>query len=362
MIWDEFRGSIFPVYFPDAEKEKFQERFPKLRQVDRTMRRYEREFFRVSCTSPRIDFSTAFHPQSDGQSERTIQILEDMLRACVLDYRGGWHEYLPMAEFAYNNMGERVALGPDVVREAEEKVRIAREKLVTAQSRQRSYANKRRKDLEFAVGDRVFLKVSPMKGVKRFGLRGKLSPRYVGPYEVLERIGPVAYRLALPPKLAGVHNVFHVSNLRKYFRNSSHVLEYEPVELHEDVTYEEFPVSILAREERKLRNRTIPYVKTYEDVLDRALWVERGNAIAREERDSFEKDKEKSKKHSAGGSAGQSSSKRPPRYPRSHWRGARRQSRTQSTSAQCVICCGDHWAICCPQREGGVSAAAKRGT
>nr|CAD1817130.1 unnamed protein product [Ananas comosus var. bracteatus] len=99
-----------------------------------------------------------------------------------------------------------------------------------------------------------------MRGVKLFGILEKFSPRYIGLYEVL-RVGAVAYRLALPPRLAGVHNVFHVSNLRKYAHNSSHILEYEPVELREDMTYEEFSVYILAREVRKLRNHTIPYVK-----------------------------------------------------------------------------------------------------
>nr|CAD1823682.1 unnamed protein product [Ananas comosus var. bracteatus] len=94
-----------------------------------------------------------------------------------------------------------------------------------------------------------------------FGVRGKLSPRYIGPYEVLERIGTVAYRLALPPKLASVHNVFHVSNLRKYVHDLEHVLVYKPPELQKDMSYEEFPVMILAREVRKLRNREIPYVK-----------------------------------------------------------------------------------------------------
>ncbi|XP_020106671.1 uncharacterized protein LOC109722904 [Ananas comosus] len=97
--------------------------------------------------------------------------------------------------------------------------------------------------------------------VKRFGVCGKLSPRYVGPFEILEHVGAVAYKLALPPRLAGVHNVFHISNLRKYIRNSTHVLEYEPVELNEDMTYEEYPICILDREEKKLQNRTIPYVK-----------------------------------------------------------------------------------------------------
>nr|CAD1827480.1 unnamed protein product [Ananas comosus var. bracteatus] len=100
-----------------------------------------------------------------------------------------------------------------------------------------------------------------MRGVKRFVVRKKLSPRYIGPYEVFERIGAVAYQLALPPKLARIHNVFHVSNLRKYVHDPDHILLFEPLELQEDMTYEEFPVSIIAREVRKLRNREIPYVK-----------------------------------------------------------------------------------------------------
>nr|CAD1827564.1 unnamed protein product [Ananas comosus var. bracteatus] len=161
----------------------------------------------------------------------------------------------------WSDVGERAEVGPDVVREAEEKVRLARKRLLTAQSRQQSYADRRRRDIEFAVGDRVFLKVSPIRGVKRFGVRGKLSPRYIGPYEILERVGTVAYQLALPPKLADVHNVFHVSNIRKYIHDPEHAMLYEPPELQEDLSYEEFPVSVIAREVRKLRNREIPYVK-----------------------------------------------------------------------------------------------------
>ncbi|OAY81215.1 Transposon Ty3-G Gag-Pol polyprotein [Ananas comosus] len=229
----------------------------------------------------RLDFSTAFHPQSDGS-------LSDMLRACVFDYQGSWPQFLPMAEFAYNNsyhasiqmapfealygrkcrsplhwseVGERLVLGPDVLQEAEAKVRLARERLLTAQSRQKSYADKHRRELEFQVGDHVFLKVSPTKGVKRFGIRGKLSPRFIGPYEVLERIGPVAYRLALLPNLSGVHNVFHVSTLRRYVFDPTHILESTPVDLQEDLSFEEHPVRILAREVKRLRNREIPYVK-----------------------------------------------------------------------------------------------------
>ncbi|KAL5568108.1 hypothetical protein UlMin_024683 [Ulmus minor] len=109
----------------------------------------------------------------------------------------------------------------------------------TAQSHQKSYADKRRRPLKFQVGDLVFLKVAPMKGVMQFGKKGKLSPRYIEPFEILERIGKVAYRLALPPELSSVHNVFHVSMLRKYISDPSHVLESEPIEVHENLTYEE---------------------------------------------------------------------------------------------------------------------------
>ncbi|KAL5578261.1 hypothetical protein UlMin_019964 [Ulmus minor] len=130
-----------------------------------------------------------------------------------------------------------------------------------AQNRQKLYADKRRRPLEFEVGDLVFLKVAPFKGVIRFGKRGKLNPRYVGPYEILERVGKVAYRLALPPNLASVHNVFHVSMLKKYVPDASHILEQEPIELHEDLTYEEKPVQILDRKIKTLRNQEIQLVK-----------------------------------------------------------------------------------------------------
>ncbi|XP_042467297.1 uncharacterized protein LOC122050461 [Zingiber officinale] len=127
--------------------------------------------------------------------------------------------------------------------------------------RQKSYADRRRRPLEFSVGDHVFLRVSPTKGVKRFGLRGKLAPRYIGPFEILERIGAVAYRLALPPSLLGVHDVFHVSMLRRYVPDSTHVLADIPVPVQPDITYEEVPVRILDRKERQLRNKTIRLVK-----------------------------------------------------------------------------------------------------
>ncbi|XP_055831027.1 uncharacterized protein LOC129900088, partial [Solanum dulcamara] len=128
-------------------------------------------------------------------------------------------------------------------------------------SRQKSYADRRVRPLEFMVGDCVWLKISPMKGVMRFGKKGKLSPRFVGPFEILRRVGGVAYKLALPPKLSAVHPVFHVSMLRKYIPDESHVISYDAVELSPDLTYEEEPTVILDRRLRRLRTKEVALVK-----------------------------------------------------------------------------------------------------
>ncbi|KAK8619690.1 hypothetical protein V6N13_135972 [Hibiscus sabdariffa] len=193
-----------------------------------------------------LNFSTAFHPQTDGQSERVIQILEDMLRGCVIDFR---------------ELYDRKILGPELIQETENTVRLIRDRLKQAFDRQKSYADRRRKDLEFAVGDQVFLKVSPWKKVLRFGRKGKLSPRFIGPYRILERVGKVAYRLELPPQLSRIHNVFHVSMLRQYRPDPSHIIQVQEVELRPDLSYDEEPVQILDQDERILRNRRIPMVK-----------------------------------------------------------------------------------------------------
>ena len=111
------------------------------------------------------------------------------------------------------------------------------------------------------VGDHVWLRVMPIKGVRRFGVTGKLSPRYIGPFEILRRIGTLAYELALPPQLSHVHNVFHVSILRKYVPDPQHVIDFQTIEVQEDVSYEEMPTSILERKEKILKNRSIPLVK-----------------------------------------------------------------------------------------------------
>ena len=236
----------------------------------------------------KLHFSTAFHPQTDGQSERTIQTLEDMLRACVLEFQGSWDQYIALMEFSYNNHyhssigmapyealygrkcrcplywdeeGMRVLEGPELVQETVDKVKIVRGRIKAAQDRQKSYADQHRREMMYEVGDNVFLRVSPWKGVIRFGKKGKLSPRYIGPYEILERIGPVAYRLALPPELSGIHDVFHVSMLRRYRSDPSHVLRNEPVEIKENLSYIEEPVQILDYKIKQLRNRSIPLVK-----------------------------------------------------------------------------------------------------
>ncbi|TYJ96909.1 pol protein [Cucumis melo var. makuwa] len=213
---------------------------------------------KITAMGTRLDFSTAFHPQTDGQTERLNQVLEDMLRACALEFPGSWDSHLHLMEFAYNNSFQ-ATIGMAPFEALYDK--CCRSLVCWGESRQKSYADVRWRDLEFDVGDNVFLKVAPMKGVVRFERRGKLSPRFVGSFEILERIGPVAYRLALPPSLSVVHDMFHVSMLRKYVLDPSHVVDYEPLEIDENLSYTKQPVEVLAREVKMLRNREIPLVK-----------------------------------------------------------------------------------------------------
>ncbi|XP_028802960.1 uncharacterized protein LOC114758115 [Neltuma alba] len=164
----------------------------------------------------KLKFSTAYHPQTDGQTERTIQTLEDMLRACAIELKGSWDTHLSLAEFAYNN----------------------------------SY-------------HASIQMVSPVTGVGRSIKAKKLTPRFMGPYEILERIGPVAYRIALPPHLSSLHDVFHVSQLKKYHPDPSHVIEPEEVELRDNLTYPTEPERILDVKDKQLRNKTIRLVKVF---------------------------------------------------------------------------------------------------
>ena len=152
-------------------------------------------------------------------------------------------------------------LGPKLVQTTNAAIQKIRARILIVQSRQKSYTDERRKDLQFDVGDMVFLKVAPKKGVLRFKKKGKLSPRFVGPFEILERVSHVASRLALSPSFSAVHDVFHVSILRKYIAYLTHVVDFEPLQINESLSYEEQFVKILAREVKMLRNRGIAVVK-----------------------------------------------------------------------------------------------------
>ncbi|GJT52733.1 putative reverse transcriptase domain-containing protein [Tanacetum coccineum] len=162
----------------------------------------------------RLDMSTAYHPQTDGQSERTIQTLEDMLRVVRRAPFEALYGRKCRSPIMWDEVGEGQLVGPELVQETIEKISHIKDRLKVARDRQKSYADKRRKPLEFSVGDYVLLKVSPWKGVVRFGKKGKLAPRFVGPFEIIKKVGPVAYRLDLPEELNGVHDTFHVESHR----------------------------------------------------------------------------------------------------------------------------------------------------
>ncbi|GJW08790.1 putative reverse transcriptase domain-containing protein [Tanacetum coccineum] len=208
-----------------------------------------------------LDMSTAYHPETDGQSERTIQTLEDMLRACVIDFGSGWDKHLPLAKFSYNNIGDAQLTGPEMIHEITEMIVQIKNRLLAARSRQKSYADVRRKPLEFEVGDKVMLKVSPWKGVVRFGKRGKLSPFYIRPFKILSRIGPVAYKLELPRELQGIHNTFHVSNLKKCLSDEDLIIPFDEVRIDEKLHFIEEPIEIMDREVKQLKQSRIPIVK-----------------------------------------------------------------------------------------------------
>nr|GFA17264.1 putative reverse transcriptase domain-containing protein [Tanacetum cinerariifolium] len=236
----------------------------------------------------KLHMSTAYHLETNGQSERTIQTLEDMLRACVMDFGGSWDTHFPLIEFSYNNsyhtsikcvpfealygrkckslviwtkVGESQLFGPEIMQEMTEKIIQIKERLKTVRSLQKSYADKRRKPLEFKVGNRVLLKVSPWKGVVRFGYKGMLAPRYVGPFEIVECVGPVAYRLKLPQELSCVHDTFHVSNLKKCLAEQDVQVPLNEIEIDENLHFVEEPIEIVERDAKKLKRRRIPLVK-----------------------------------------------------------------------------------------------------
>ncbi|KAI3758179.1 hypothetical protein L6452_05732 [Arctium lappa] len=236
----------------------------------------------------RVKLSTTYHPQPDGQSERTIQTLEDMLRSCVIDFGGSWDSHLPLVEFAYNNSyhssirmapfealygrkcqtpvcsleaGEKQFVIPEIVQETADKVKCIRERLKAAQDRQKSYADKKKRSMEFQVGDRVLLKVSPWKGIIRFGKRGKLSPRFLGPFKVLKRVGLQAYQLELPPELSIIHNKFHICYLRKCLVEEENVIPLSELTIDEGNRCMEEPDAILERKSKKLHHKEVTLLK-----------------------------------------------------------------------------------------------------
>ncbi|GKC02605.1 putative reverse transcriptase domain-containing protein [Tanacetum coccineum] len=242
----------------------------------------------LEALGTRLDMSTAYHPQTDGQSERTIQTLEYMLRACVIDFRGSWDVHLPLVEFSYNNsyhssvrcapfealygrkfrspimwaeVGEGFLIGPELVQETTEKISQIKDRLKAAQDHQNSYADHRKKPLEFGVGDYVLLKVSPWKGVVRFRKKGKLAPRFVGPFEIIEKVGSVAYRIELPEELNDVHDTFHVSNLKKRLADPTLQVPLDEIRVDDKLNFVEEPVEIMEREFKKLKRSRIAIVK-----------------------------------------------------------------------------------------------------
>jgi hypothetical protein len=200
------------------------------------------------------------------------QILEDMLRAFSLTYGKDWEKSLSFTEFSYNNsyqaslrmtpfealygrkcqtplmwfkVRERSLFGPDMIKKAKEQVAKVRENLKAAQSRQKSYADTRRRLLELQPKDFIYLKVSPIRGTRRFQVRGKLAPRYIGPYRIIERIGAVAYHLELPLEMSDIHEVFHMSQLKKCLRVPEEQAPMEAMDLQPDLQYQERPIKIL---------------------------------------------------------------------------------------------------------------------
>nr|GEX41197.1 putative reverse transcriptase domain-containing protein [Tanacetum cinerariifolium] len=273
--------------------------------------RFASNFWRSlqNALGTRLDMSTTYHPKTDGQSERTIQTLEDMLRVCAIEFGKGWVNHLPLFEFSYENsyhasikaapfealygrkcrspvrwteVGKAQILGPELTQETTEKIVQIKQRMQAACDRQKSYDDLKRKPMEFYVGDKVMLNVSPWKGVIRFGKRGKLNPRYVGPFKVLERIRDVAYKLDLLEELSRVHNTFHMSNLKKCQADEPLAVPLDGLHFDDKLHFVEEPVEIMDREVKRLKQSRIPLVKV--------RWnSKRGPEFTWEREDQFQK-------------------------------------------------------------------------
>jgi hypothetical protein len=234
-----------------------------------------------------LNLSTTYHPESDGKTKRMNQVIEDMLRMYVMDKPSRLEDYLHLVEFAYNNMyraslkmslfealyGRKcntpvswdnptdiAVVGSELIREMEEQMLKIKQNLNDAQERKKSYADKGRTHKEFKVGDHVFLKVKANKSSLKLGNCLKLAAHFCGPFEILERIGPVTYMLALPASMS-IHNVFHVSLLKKYIPVANHVIDWNVIQVEQEGTFQVHPVCILDRKIKQLKNRAIELVK-----------------------------------------------------------------------------------------------------
>jgi hypothetical protein len=234
-----------------------------------------------------LNFSTSYHPQTDGQTERTKKIIEDMLWMHVRTKLSKWEDYLHLVEFAYNNgyqtsaklspfeilygrkcttpiswdnPVDRLMVGPVMLEEMENMVRKVKQNLKEAQDRQKSYVDQKRRHLEFQVGDQVYLKVKARKSSLKLGNCAKLAPRFCGTFEILSRMGPVAYQIALLANLR-IHNVFHVSLLKKYIHDPTHMIDWNLVQVEPEGKFQVEPLRILDQREVVLRNRVIAQVR-----------------------------------------------------------------------------------------------------
>ncbi|CAA7038420.1 unnamed protein product [Microthlaspi erraticum] len=225
--------------------------------------RFTSEFWRAfqAEMGTKVHLSTAYHPQTDGQSERTIQTLEDLLRMCVLDWGGHWADHLSLDTPMLDPSGGAQHVWSYLCSGDDREGRVVRLNMKEAQDRQKSYADRRRRELEFQVGDRVYLKMAMLRGPNRSIAENKLSPRFMGPFPVVERVGPLAYRLELPEIMKAFHKVFHVSMLRKCLHPTEELVARIPEDLQPDLTVPAVPVRILERREKVLRNKRIPLLR-----------------------------------------------------------------------------------------------------
>ncbi|GJZ94111.1 putative reverse transcriptase domain-containing protein [Tanacetum coccineum] len=289
--WIPCRGNLRELIMHESHKSKY----PIHHGLDKMYQDLKKLYWWLNIkaeiatyASTQLDMSKAYHLQTDGQSERTIQTLEDMLCACVIDFGKGWDSHLPLVEFSYNNsyhtsikvalyealygrkcqspicwaeVGDAQLTVLEIIHETTEKIIQIKKRIQVARDRKKSYADRRHKSLEFQVGDKVMLKVSPWKGVIRFSKQGKLNPRYIGPFKILAKVGTLAYRLELPEQLSHVHSCFHVSNLKKCLSDEPLAIPLDEIQIYDKLNFIEEPVKIMEQEVKQIKKSHIPIMK-----------------------------------------------------------------------------------------------------